>query len=125
MTMSAADPAPIQCVALIPDMVDMVTLSAASLALKLFLRVQACVCAPARIGGYHVHHVRPFAKGGNIKGLQADMVRNSTISDHVHHVRMTEILYGFSVRKDHVADHAHSIEVNERKQIPIGNRWFQ
>ena len=87
MTMSASDPTPFQSVALITDMVDMVALSWASLGLKLFLRVQAGVCAPARIHGYHVHHVRPFAKGRVFNSLQTDMVRNVTISDHVHHVR--------------------------------------
>jgi hypothetical protein len=84
--MSASYPTPFTSVALISDMVDMVTLSAASLIVKLFLRVQAGVCAPARIGIYHVHHVRSFAKSGVFNKLQADMVRNLTISDHVHHV---------------------------------------
>jgi len=87
MTMSASYPTPFTSVALISDMVDMVALSWAALGLKLFLRVQAGVCAPARIGVYHVHHVRSFAKSGVFNDLQADMVCNSTISDHVHHVR--------------------------------------
>jgi hypothetical protein len=87
MTMSALDPTPFQSVALIADMVDMVTFSWASCGLKFFLRAQAGVCAPARIGGYHVHHVRPFANGRLFNSLQTDMVRNVTISDHVHHVR--------------------------------------
>jgi hypothetical protein len=68
-------------------MVDMVTLSWDTLMKKSFLRAQAGVCAPARIGLYHVHHVRSSTKSGIFNNLQADMVRNLTISDHVHHVR--------------------------------------